>query len=232
MKTLKLISFLLVLSATFVFTSCKKKEELPPRIETAAQIAELHNILLQKIYTEYLPEVRTKSKNQNDLIIADVIDFIAAQPQLGDVDKTIILEIKNFFTNFDSRKVTGKTTAEALVEYILQNCDATKVATNSNIESLELADLSAFQRDVYNSVIAASTDFWTTSEFTNSKDITKSKGSATILADGVGAAWGLFLGPGGSAIAATIASLVANEAENGDGSSPVFDGKVYTPKDM
>jgi len=71
--------------------------------------------------------------------------------------------------------------------------------------------------------------FW--NDFHHTKPL-KASGSATIAADTGGALWGLFFGPVGSIIAGGVASIVANEIEHADGNSPVFDGKIHTPKDI
>ena len=137
--------------------------------------------------------------------------------------------------NFKTDETSSLTYSEQLLEYLISNVEAQygvnykDIINSTNTKSSLSNKVNNTLTGVAFSVNKNSENFW--NGFHHTKSL-KASGSATIAADTGGALWGLFFGSVGSIIAGGVASIVANEIEQADGDSPVFDGKIHTSKDI
>ncbi|MFA8299304.1 MAG: hypothetical protein ACEPOV_04020 [Hyphomicrobiales bacterium] len=232
-----------------IFMSCEKKETTVKETEVTGiaaiknmshkditKIGKLHNEFVQRAYDKYISVIKSNLSKSDPITIdiLDLIDFMVKQPESKGIKKSEIKAIKEFFYNFKTNKSSKASNVDQWVNYLKKNVEIkygmpyeriTRVSAEKEGSNDILAiNLSA----VAFSVGSNSEEYWRA--FHNDNSLRK-EGSGTIAADTAGALWGLFFGGVGSIIVGGVASIVANESNNG-GKTVVFDGKIHTPKDI
>lgn len=244
------VTVVITVITVFIFKSCEKDEKEPLITDVASVVTELsyeqieyigkmHNVYIERAYNEYLVKQKTKSTIEEDDVIMDIIDLISffqQQPESLGINDDEINKIKKFYYDFKTDENSNLSNAEQLINYIKSNVEAqygidydniiNAANTRSLIQNQTINNLTR----VASSVNEYSGIFW--KDYYGDNITRAALGSGTIAADTGGALWGLFFGPVGSIIVGGVASIVANEIENADGNSPVFDGKIHTPKDI
>lgn len=247
LKSKLIVAVMLVFGIT-AFISCEKEEEKALKSNDASSIPELtskqieyigemHNVYVQRAFDDYFVEKKTKSTNDNDVVldIIDLISFFEQQPESEGISEDEINKIKEFYYNFRTDENSSLNYSEQLFEYLKSNIEAQygvdydDIINPKKTKSFHQNKTKNTLTGVAFSVNKNSEEFWR--KFHNNKSL-KAEGSATITADTGGAVWGLCLGGAvGSIIAGGVASIIANEVEKGEG-GPVFDGHIHTPKDI
>lgn len=244
-----LIVAVIISFGVIAFISCEK-ESKPIQIDEVSSITELtdyqieyigkmHNVYVKRAYDNYFAEIKTRSSNDNSLTISiiDLITYFGQQPESEGIKENDIDKIKEFYYNFKTNKSSNLSYSEQLLEYIKINVeevygvDYDEIINPVNTRTASESKTLNVLRGVAFSVNKNSEKFWR--GFHGDKSIeTRAKGGATIAADTAGALWGLLFTPAVSIIVGGVASIVANEIENAEESSVVFDGEIHTPKDI